>query len=126
MGQFTWNASSISLLGINNSWIRRTLGHEGDDRAGQLLAVRFLDKVARAFDGRVRLVFATRDFSLKQLFRAAGDRIAVPESGQKWLLPLAQHLPSLLVRIRGRVIRRDGNELRHHQWAGLETFVWER
>ena len=73
---------------------------------GQLGAVRFLNEMAGAFDDRVRLVLATGDFSLKALVAAAGDRIVIAESGQKRLLPLAKHLPGLLVRFLGGVVGR--------------------
>src|SRR5207237_8404013 len=72
----------------------RCRGDEIDDRASDLLAAVFLQKMAGTLDGRVPAAVRARDVGLEDPVGAGGDRVRIAESSQERLVPAVEEPPS--------------------------------
>src|SRR5205085_10961508 len=101
-------------------------GDESGDDAGELRAFVLLQEVSSALDLRVVQSLRALHVADELTLAAFGDRVAVAERTEEWLLERVQHLPCLDVRVVLRIIGRGRYERRERAGAGLVGVVGER
>ena len=89
-----WSVNRLSSNGFSACFSdARSSSHEIDHNPGEFRPLLFLQEMTGIANFRVWLISASRHLRSKDLLAATRDRIAIAESGQKWLVPGFEYLP---------------------------------